>query len=298
MACARVMSDEYSKLLRPYQAESRRSWKDLKKDHAESGRDIITPCPYMQEIKEAKIRRQDATRKRKVCKNKRGFSAREPINGVQCTLWLPRGEPRGTLLFLHGRGQCGDDNEMNLTVGLPEWLEKAPERWPLAVVIPQKPDPDEDWSAYQRQVLRHLDSCIADADLDPQRVAITGLSQGGHGTLHIAANRPHRFRAVAAICAFPTYNDEGQLKEVTKKEVAGETARLADCLTSLPVRLYHGEIDGIVPADRSREMQAALKKRGGNVGLRVYKNTGHNAWKKAYGESDLADWLVDHLSST
>jgi len=151
----------------------------------------------------------------------RGFSTRKPISGVQCTLFLPRkGAPKATILFLHGRGQCGSDNRGNLQAGLPEWLETARGQWPVAVVIPQKPAKDESWCTYERQVLAHLDSCMATANLDRKRVAITGLSQGGHGALHIAANNPHRFRAVAVCCGFPSYPDKGQLKHVTRWQVS------------------------------------------------------------------------------
>ena len=232
---------------------------------------------------------------RRRCKIKTGFTKREPIDGVHCTVFLPAHvSPRGTLLFLHGRGQSGTDNVGNLQAGLPQWLQNEPERWPVAVVIPQKPEKDQPWGAYEGQVLRHLDSFIDDARLDRRRVAVTGLSQGGHGTVHIAANHPKRFRAVAAICYFPTYT-EGQLKHVGKREAAPETARLAACLSRLPVRLYHGGSDGIVPTARSRELHDALKEHNANVTLRIYPRTGHQAWTKAYHESDLAEWLVSQL---
>jgi predicted peptidase len=219
-----------------------------------------------------------------------GFLFRQP-NGIPCTLYLPRdAKPLGTILFLHGRGECGTNSTRQLTTGLPRWLMLEPERWPFAVVIPQKPDFDAPWTDYQSQVFEHLDACIAEAKLDPDRTVITGLSQGGHGTFHIAASHPERFRGAAPVCGFASWNFRESPRD------AETVARLAEPLAQMPMRIYHGEADDVVPAEESAAIHAALRERGSSALLETYPGVNHNSWDKAYGESDLAEWFAELLA--
>ncbi len=218
-----------------------------------------------------------------------GLLFRKP-NAIPCTLYLPRdAKPIGTILFLHGRGECGTNSTRQLTTGLPRWLMLEPQRWPFAVVIPQKPDFDAPWTDYEASVLAHLDGCTADAGLEPGSTVITGLSQGGHGTLHIAANNPERFRAAAPVCGFADFD----FRNPTRQREA--VARIADELWQMPMRLYHGEADSVVPVSQSREIHAALREKGSAALLETYAEVDHNSWDKAYGESDLAEWFVELL---
>lgn len=221
----------------------------------------------------------------------RGFLFR-PTTEVACLVFLPRDRsPIGTLLFLHGRGECGTTGLLPLVTGLPRWIMLQPERWPFAVVIPQKPDPNQPWHRYQDAVLGHLDSAITQHGLDRDRVAITGLSQGGNGALRIGSAVPSRFRAVAAVCGFARFFDT---EPVSEEQAIVD--RIAEGLAGVPVRLYHGEADTVIPADESRRVHRALRERGSNALLELYPDVDHNAWDRAYGESDLAEWLARLLA--
>ena len=41
-------------------------------------------------------------------------------------------------------------------------------------------------------------------------------------------------------------------------------------------------------------MVAAVNAAGGNARLTVYPNTGHNAWRYAYGSAALYGWLLEN----
>ncbi len=92
------------------------------------------------------------------------------------------------VLFLHGRGECGTDGS-HLSVGLPAEIVETPERWPFVVVMPQKPESNVEWEAYDAQVMTLLDIAVRDYGGDATRAAITGLSQGGHGTRSALSRR-------------------------------------------------------------------------------------------------------------
>lgn len=221
--------------------------------------------------------------------NHAGFLFRSP-NGIPCTTYIPRdAKPIGTILFLHGRGECGTNSTLQLTTGLPRWLMLEPHRWPFAVVIPQKPDTDRPWLDYDTQVIEHLDRTLDDRKLDPGRVILTGLSQGGNGSLQLGAAMPERFRAVVPVCGFPDFN----FRKPTDRQ--GQIDRIADALKHMPMRLYHGEADSVVPVRDSIDMHAALQARGSTAVLETYPGVDHNSWDKAYGESDLAEWFAELL---
>ncbi|MEM9166618.1 MAG: prolyl oligopeptidase family serine peptidase [Planctomycetota bacterium] len=213
-------------------------------------------------------------------------------NGIACTVYVPRDvEPIGTLVFLHGSGECGSNGTLQLTVGLPRWLMLQPQRWPFAVVIPQKPEQDRPWLDYHDAVLGHLDRSVEAFGLDARRVALTGLSQGGNGAFQIGARAASRFRAVVPVCGFAEFNFRNP------SDRAGHVERIADALGATPMRIYHGEADTVVPAQESVDIHAALQARGSNALLELYPGVGHNAWDLAYGDSDMAEWLAELLAS-
>jgi enterochelin esterase-like enzyme len=108
------------------------------------------------------------------------------------------GEGRPLLVFLHGRGQAG--NESNANGAFYAALRAQGSRAPV-VVFPNGGDHSYfhargsgDWARYV------LDEVIPRAvkrfGADPGRVAIGGISMGGFGAFAIARKRPARFCAV------------------------------------------------------------------------------------------------------
>jgi len=207
--------------------------------------------------------------------------------------WQPGGP---AILFLHGRGECGVDGQLQLAVGLPPALLRAPADWPFLVVCPQKPSPDEDWEHYERQVLAILDEAVERHGADPARVAITGLSQGGHGAWELARRHPARFRAVVPMCGYPAAPLRGWREFEPRRDFGLEhqspaAAPIADALGSTPVWAVHGEADAAVPASLTQVVVEALRAQGAAPRLSLYPNVGHDCWTRAYADPELARFL-------
>jgi predicted peptidase len=211
-------------------------------------------------------------------------------------VYRPRGlgtaRPARGLVFLHGRGECGEDGSKQLAVGLGPRLLWEPERWPFVVIFPQKPDGESEWEDHALAVLAMLDRAIVEHGVDPGRVAITGLSQGGHGTIRIAARHPDRFRAAAPVCGYiERWWLDGRRVE---RSLPGpeSSARLVEAFRSTPIWLLHGGRDDVVPPIESETLHNILVGGGVDAKLTIFPEDGHNAWDSAYGWSGLWEWLV------
>jgi len=97
--------------------------------------------------------------------------------------------------------------------------------------------------------------------VDPDRVYLTGISMGGAGALRLALTRPDIWAGVAAVCPAPLT----------------ELDDLAPNLVNVPVRLFHGEQDPIVPVATSRLWQRRLVDAGVNAEYIEYPGLRHNA---------------------
>ena len=102
------------------------------------------------------------------------------------------------VVFLHGAGERGDDNEKQLVHGVPEFLKPENRKdYPCFLIAPQCPENqkwvDVDWGAEtnvqpekpsesMRLVLGLIDQMPKDYPIDAKRIYITGLSMGGYGT--------------------------------------------------------------------------------------------------------------------
>ena len=111
--------------------------------------------------------------------------------------------------------------------------------------------------------------------VDRDRIYVTGLSMGGFGTWALAAHQPGRFAAIAPVCG------GGDVKTVEK-------------FAHLPVWVFHGGRDRVVPQSRSDVMVEALKKAGAtNVKYTVYPEAGHDSWTETYNNDDFYKWLLE-----
>lgn len=201
------------------------------------------------------------------------------------------GEEYSVILFLHGAGERGTDNRLQLLY-LPEQMAKAEnrEKFPCFLIAPQcradKKWSEVDWTLEKSNLpekpsdqllaaMGMLDDVLKEYPADPQRVYLTGLSMGGYGCWDAAMRWPERFAALAPVCG-------------------GGDETLADRLASLPVWAAHGDADNVVPVARSRNMIAAIKKAGGHPIYTELKGVGHNSWTPAYADPNgLVPWLFE-----
>ena len=120
------------------------------------------------------------------------------------------------VLFLHGAGQRGSDNEAQLT-GVPKALTDSAgrEKYPCFILVPQCPKNDV-WVKFPhfpesiqttelptpsaQAVLAALDSLMRQLTVDRKRVYLTGYSMGGEGAFDFLTRRPQLFAAAIPIC--------------------------------------------------------------------------------------------------
>lgn len=204
---------------------------------------------------------------------------------------------RPGLLFLHGYGESGTDGTRQLVVGLPPAAFLDAEAYPFVIIAPQKPLHDAEWEAFEALVLEVLDAGVDLGGVDPRRVAITGLSQGGHGTIAFATRHADRFVAAAPVCGYikPRFYEDGQRPVRAASAGDAESMDVAARAGHLPWRIYHGAQDSVIPIDESRVLRDVLAGAGADVELTEYEDLDHNSWDRAYRDSDLAAWLRDQL---
>ncbi|MGG4397606.1 prolyl oligopeptidase family serine peptidase [Paenibacillus thiaminolyticus] len=176
------------------------------------------------------------------------------------------------LLFLHGAGERGNDLEKVKVHGPPKLAEHAD--LPFIIIAPQCPEHSH-WQVEMDAVIALLDEVTAAYRADPDRIYVTGLSMGGFGTWSLGIAYPERFAALVPICG-------------------GHNPQQVSLLKQVPVWVFHGAKDTVVPLSQSEAMVEALREAGGDVKLTVYPEAGHDSWTEAYNSDGLYEWLLQH----
>lgn len=215
-------------------------------------------------------------------------------------LWPENFNPDKTyplVLFLHGAGERGHDNKIQLVHG-GQLFEDLQKQYPSIVIFPQCPK-DDYWSNVNivrdengkrqfhfldggtpthamQEVLDMMDSLVRQPFVKKERVYEGGLSMGGMGSFEIISRRPDMFAAAFAIC--------GGANPATAKRIAHHT----------PLWIFHGGKDDIVNPEHAKKMAAAIKKLGGEVKFTLYPEANHNSWDSAFAEPNLPTWLFSH----
>lgn len=181
------------------------------------------------------------------------------------------------LVFLHGAGERGDDLQKVTVHGPPKLVKDRPD-FPFVVVSPQCPA-DTTWDIEALDAL--LTHVLKTENVDPDRVCVTGLSMGGYGTWAWINAHPERFAAAVPICG------GGDPIGVW---LAGGPRRAS--LARLPIWVFHGAQDNVVPPAESNRMIDAYRRIGNQAKLTVYPDAGHDSWSAAYADPALFEWLL------
>ena len=202
------------------------------------------------------------------------------------------------IVFLHGKGECGTEGSKQTAQGLIAAAQLNAAGWPAIIIAPQKQAFDGQWAQDEPYVMACLDATLAVERVDPARVYLTGLSQGGAGAWAIGASRGDRFAAIAPICGY------------------GDPALIAGKLTAMPIWAFHGLRDDVVPPAQSQAMVAAVVAARTDMGkfggadadvsgpganvkgpepkLTMFPDANHNSWDAAYrakGSDSLWLWM-------
>jgi predicted peptidase len=201
------------------------------------------------------------------------------------------------ILFLHGAGERGTDNELQLVHGSKLFLDSANRKnYPAIVVFPQCPK-DSYWSSvlidrtsspltltfdYSFPPTPALSSAIQltkkiirEETVDNNRVYVIGLSMGGMGTFEAVYREPKLFAAAMPICG------------------GGDTKRYDKRLKNFPFWVFHGDADAVVDVKLSRDMVNRLKQIKADVKYTEYPKVNHNSWDYAFAEPDFLSWLFE-----
>lgn len=203
------------------------------------------------------------------------------------------------ILFLHGSGERGRDNEAQLVHGWKLFLQDSiRENYPAIVVFPQCSAAsywsnvsfvfdsvtkkrsfvfaaDGEPSVAMKLLLQLTKELQRNYKLDKNRLYVGGLSMGGMGTFELVRRQPKLFAAAFPICG-------------------GANTTTASKLTKPHWWIFHGEADAVVPVELSKQMADALKTAGADVKLTLYPNVNHNSWDNAFAEKDLMAWLFSN----
>lgn len=214
-------------------------------------------------------------------------------------IWVPPGydstQKWPVVLFLHGAGERGDDGWRPTAIGPGAEIRWSPDLVPAIVVFPQAPT-DTRWLGHEADLaMRALEETTEELNGDPQRIYLTGLSMGGYGTWHLALAHPERFAAVVPVCGGIVKPETAQSVR-TSPLVADQSdpyGFAANRLRHIPVWIFHGADDGIIPPSESRRMFAELRDAGADVRYTEYEGVGHDSWVRAYGDREMWSWLFE-----
>lgn len=201
------------------------------------------------------------------------------------------------VVFLHGGGERGRDNEKQLANGVKVFLNPDyRQKYPCIVIAPQCME-DSGWSSsnydrtkrpivfnfnYSNPITKALLAVqeltydvIRTESVQKTEVYITGLSMGGMGTYEMVYRNPGLFTAAAAICG------GGDAKAYTKKQARTK------------FWIFHGTNDSVVEVKHSKQMVERLKELKCDVKYTEYPGVDHNSWDNAYAEPDFMKWMFE-----
>ena len=195
------------------------------------------------------------------------------------------------VIFFHGAGERGVDNEKQLVHGTSLFLQpENREKHPCFVLAPQCPEKQQwvemPWggdsgerpaapSASMRLALGIISALGKEFSIDTNRVYVTGLSMGGYATWDCITRFPDRFAAGVPICG------------------GGDARTITPSVAQVPVWAFHSDDDPVVKPKRTRDMIEAMRRAGGQPIYSEYSGLGHNSWDRAYKEAELLPWLFN-----
>lgn len=194
------------------------------------------------------------------------------------------------IIFLHGSGERGSDNEAQLKWGVMNFAtDQNMIRHPAFVIAPQCPA-NMSWANSIRDrnstqitiqptptkpmqlVLELVEKLKKTLRVDTNRIYITGLSMGGYGTFDAMMRYPKLFAAAVPVCG------------------GGDVSKVPS-IAHIPIWIFHGAEDPAVSPVYSLDMLQALTKAGAHPGFTQYPEVGHFSWLGAYSDALMMEWL-------
>ncbi len=200
------------------------------------------------------------------------------------------------LLFLHGAGERGSDNEKQLVHGSKLFVDSI-QKYPAIVIFPQCPengywsnvDNDRTTNPVTRNfpingkpnkalqlVMDLMDKFQTKPFVNKDKIYVGGLSMGGMGTFEILSRKPTFFAAAFAICG------------------GGNPALAEKYAKTTSMWIFHGAKDDVVNPQLSLDMVSSILNFGGTPNFTLYHDANHNSWDHAFAEEEFLNWLFSN----
>ena len=181
------------------------------------------------------------------------------------------------VLFLHGAGERGNDLELVKFHGIPKLINEG-KIFSFITIAPQCPEKGYwDRPEYVSSLISLIKHVMGEYNVRSNQVCGTGLSMGGLGTLAISIEEPELFAAIVPVCG-------------------GADVKRLDRLDRLPIWLFHGDKDEVIPVENSISIYEALKPMNERVRLTVYEGVGHDSCTETYENEEVYAWLIKHTN--
>ncbi len=181
------------------------------------------------------------------------------------------------ILHIHGRGENGDTNDKPLVhAGRPHRDAVQNGKFNGYVLVPQY-NTTPLFSFALDQTVEIIQLLIANNKVDPNRVYVHGLSNGGEGVWSIITRHPKVFAA-----ASPMSWAQNSL---------AEPSDIAQYI-HIPIWLSQGGKDNRPTPLQGNYMVRTIRAAGGNIRYKYLANTGHGTWNSMYADKDFFPWLL------
>ena len=153
------------------------------------------------------------------------------------------GEKYPLVIFLHGAGERGYDNELQLrgNRGALTWAEPDFQRKHPSFVVAPQVKPGGWWTndSEIKTVITLIEKLIENYPIDENRVYITGVSMGGFGTWNLLRTRPDLFAAALPICGGLSLTE------------TPDYVLYAEIIKHIPIWTTHSEDDDVVDIEKT-----------------------------------------------
>ena len=184
------------------------------------------------------------------------------------------------IVFLHGSGERGSDNQQQVMTSLLEGVENNGTQ--CFILMPQL-HKDGNWTDdnIDAALTDLIDNyIIMDYPIDTARIYVTGDSRGGAGTFDQVLRHPGKYAAAMPICGY--------------HDTFGDASPSYAAFAEIPMWLGHNLYDPVVPSENSRGVYEAVTAMGGEkIKYTEYKRLAHNAWDEFYSDSEVWTWLFE-----
>jgi predicted peptidase/chitodextrinase len=161
-----------------------------------------------------------------------------------------------------------------------------PRAFPGFVFIPQNQDGWQGQGQFD-DATRMIDLLLQAYNIDPDRIYVHGLSNGGAAVWEVVRTRPDLFAAALPMSATISHGAEIFTTE-TPQTPWGEIEKAVP----VPAWIFQGGTDGNPTVGNTNQLVAKLRAAGALPRYTIYPTTGHGTWGAAYNEPDFFRWML------